>query len=558
METAVAKIFIEDTIANSYFRLAKVNLITGEYIFVKGGRRVTDPDIYTYMKKTAMNVNFSYGRAKEYEKFFDPDYVRKRVFYGEKRITFSYRENLHSNWVTFAVIVPEGCCEENPWVAFGWREADIDTILMVDSLSALYSIYHKILRINITNDTFRVIKYNDAAEEAVCGRAESITEWWRLFGENGFVHTDDLDEYRSFTDIERLREYFASNDARLSCRYRRKSGDEYRWAQMDIVKGTEYSNDDQVLLLYVKDIHDEQLKEMDRRRQLLDQYSRDALTFLYNRHKFREDMEQAQRENNERFTCLYVDVNGLHELNNSLGHKKGDDMLCTVADTLRRHFYGERVYRIGGDEFVMLSKLLSKESVERAMEKVRSELMEDNYAVSAGVESSSGDVSVYRTVGAAELAMRADKERYYKNNDTGAKKRTMNEELEKMLAHKQDEESFIAAISARFAGVYLVDLEKDEPRHIYIPSYFARFLENTDYCYSAAMRMYLEQYVDKAYQERFNEVLDYGRLKKMLKNKKETEFIYTKVDNTSMKLRIMKISDTSENCFDTMWIFTYE
>ena len=59
---------------------------------------------------------------------------------------------------------------------------------------------------------------------------------------------------------------------------------------------------------------------------------------------------------NNDICCIYVDVNGLHELNNTQGHAAGDKMLQTVASLMRTQFGDRHVYRIGGDEFVVLAQ----------------------------------------------------------------------------------------------------------------------------------------------------------------------------------------------------------
>ena len=220
---------------------------------------------------------------------------------------------------------------------------------------------------------------------------------------------------------------------------------------MDLVPSIEYRDDDQVLILYVKDVHDEYLMELRAREELVDNYNRDALTLLYNRHKYNVDLDELQKGDGVVFTCLYVDVNGLHELNNQLGHDKGDTMLCSVADALRKYYPEEKLYRIGGDEFVMLSTRLSKRAVERIVEEVRRDLREDHYEISVGVESGMSPSAVYKVIGAAELAMRADKERYYRQHGDRRKKRAINEELERMLTQKQDAETFLKVIATKFA-----------------------------------------------------------------------------------------------------------
>ena len=51
--------------------------------------------------------------------------------------------------------------------------------------------------------------------------------------------------------------------------------------------------------------------------------------------------------------CVYIDANGLHELNNERGHEAGDLMLRFVADSLMEQFPKGSLYRVGGDEFVV-------------------------------------------------------------------------------------------------------------------------------------------------------------------------------------------------------------
>ena len=325
---------------------------------------------------------------------------------------------------------------------------------------------------------------------------------------------------------------------------------------MDLVPSIEYRDDDQVLILYVKDVHDEYLMELRAREELVDNYNRDALTLLYNRHKYNVDLDELQKGDGVVFTCLYVDVNGLHELNNQLGHDKGDTMLCSVADALRKYYPEEKLYRIGGDEFVMLSTRLSKRAVERIVEEVRRDLREDHYEISVGVESGMSPSAVYKVIGAAELAMRADKERYYRQHGDRRKKRAINEELERMLTQKQDAETFLKVIATKFAGVYFVNTKTDTLRHIYIPDYFLKLLEKTDFCYSEALRMYVDKFVKWEYQEKCLKVTDYDYLTERLQQEGEVRFSYQKVDGTWMSLRILDVGPEEKQ--ETIWIFLDE
>ncbi len=554
--------FVTGTMLDSFLKIARVNLLTGEYQFLKMEKGLQDVDIthissiYAYIKKQVDDHMIQTGYAEDYLRFSDPEYVQKRVFSGEQRIVQSYARKTEGVyvWVTFGIVAPANCGPDHPWAVFTWRLADTDTTTMVDALATLSVIYYKILKVNLTQDSYECVKVNEYELKTFVEKFSRISDWWSGFAEHGNVYPEDEEVYRQFTEMESLRAHFREDSAKLSCRYRRKIGEEFRWVQMDLVPSIEYSDQNQVLILYVKDVHDEYLLELQTREELLNSYYRDALTMLHNRQKYNLDLEQLQKGESPTLTCLYVDVNGLHELNNRLGHEKGDNMLCAVADTLRKYFPEERIYRIGGDEFVMLSTRLSKRSVERILTEVRGDLAQDNYEISTGVESGVRELPVYKIVGAAELAMRADKEQYYKKNGSQRRNRALNQELERMLTQKQDAEAFLKIISTKFAGVYFVNTKTDTLRHIYIPDYFRQLLEQVGYSYSAGLRLYVDRFVKGEHQQRFLDVLDYATLGRLLKEKKVLRFSYQKVDGTWMDLRILGTESPEKQ--ETIWIFS--
>ena len=83
----------------------------------------------------------------------------------------------------------------------------------------------------------------------------------------------------------------------------------------------------------------------------------DPLTCLPNRTKFREDLEQTLRLVNRdgRVAVLCLDLDHFKEINDSLGHPIGDDLLKDVACRLRTSVReGDTVARLGGDEFAIV------------------------------------------------------------------------------------------------------------------------------------------------------------------------------------------------------------
>ena len=94
----------------------------------------------------------------------------------------------------------------------------------------------------------------------------------------------------------------------------------------------------------------------------------DELTGLYNRRGFLAVTEQhlaAIRRNEKVPVILYADLDGLKEINDSLGHHEGDRALAKAAEIFKDTFRSSDILaRLGGDEFVVLAAIDSEESTE--------------------------------------------------------------------------------------------------------------------------------------------------------------------------------------------------
>jgi len=107
---------------------------------------------------------------------------------------------------------------------------------------------------------------------------------------------------------------------------------------------------------------------------------RDDLTQLYNRRGFYVLAEQARllaRRAEEPFSVLFLDVDNLKPINDTLGHEVGSELLREMAEVLRGCFRETDVVgRLGGDEFVVAGRLSEEEMgmVTRRLEEAAAEL----------------------------------------------------------------------------------------------------------------------------------------------------------------------------------------
>lgn len=123
-----------------------------------------------------------------------------------------------------------------------------------DAHKALCALYTKILKINVTDDTYQIINMDDAEKSESMGFADRISKWLSSFGKSGQVHPDDLEEYLRLTDLKYISDYFKNQKTSLHVFYRRKCGDAFKQFMMEIIPASDYREDSQSLYLYVKNI----------------------------------------------------------------------------------------------------------------------------------------------------------------------------------------------------------------------------------------------------------------------------------------------------------------
>ena len=145
------------------------------------------------------------------------------------------------------------------------------------------------------------------------------------------------------------------------------------------------------------------------------QGTEDVLTGLYNRNRYEQDLPRIAGECRTGLCCIFIDVNGLHELNNSMGHHEGDRMLQAVAREIKSRLGAEHAYRIGGDEFIIFSVDADRDDVRRRCGDLTAALAEEGYPVSVGMDWCPAPVAdLDGLIKTAEMRMYDAKRAYYR------------------------------------------------------------------------------------------------------------------------------------------------
>ena len=164
---------------------------------------------------------------------------------------------------------------------------------------------------------------------------------------------------------------------------------------------------------YLQEQIEKQKKQIAAQTQILERMSyEDTLTGVYNRNKF-DELVQMQRDTSE--TVLGIacfDLNGLKEVNDDRGHSAGDALICRAAEQLRQIFE-DRVYRTGGDEFVIVDTQMDETSFQDAVQMVQKEMQEQKISCSVGYSWRCMECDIKEQFDEADSMMYQQKRRFY-------------------------------------------------------------------------------------------------------------------------------------------------
>ena len=140
----------------------------------------------------------------------------------------------------------------------------------------------------------------------------------------------------------------------------------------------------------------------------------DQLTGLKNRNSFEWNLEKYSESDKEQIACVYIDVNGLHEINNTHGHKTGDEMLQYIAKKTQEAFGEDHTYRIGGDEYVTFIFDGDADELLTSLQSLSKNVSAAGYHIAVGYSIQKDKVfNIHELIKDAEKMMYKQKDIYY-------------------------------------------------------------------------------------------------------------------------------------------------
>lgn len=147
----------------------------------------------------------------------------------------------------------------------------------------------------------------------------------------------------------------------------------------------------------------------------------DGLTRLNNRNKFNQVMDELKVTPPKSMGVVYLDLNGLKEVNDRFGHEAGDKLIKKSAKIIY-DIFGVDAFRIGGDEFVAIVVNDSKESFVNKVKSTKALMKQKEVSISVGTSFREENCDIEKQLADADMKMYEEKQKFYKSPENNRRK----------------------------------------------------------------------------------------------------------------------------------------
>lgn len=142
--------------------------------------------------------------------------------------------------------------------------------------------------------------------------------------------------------------------------------------------------------------------------------STDLLTGLFNRNKLNSYMNEIAELEDAPTGLIFLDINGLKRINDKEGHISGDHLIKRAANTLISVFTENDIFRVGGDEFVVILRNIEEKQIHEYIEKVQKKAKRNDVSFAIGYSMTNKSKDIERILKEADQNMYEDKRKFYR------------------------------------------------------------------------------------------------------------------------------------------------
>ncbi|AIO19644.1 Cyclic di-GMP phosphodiesterase response regulator RpfG [Candidatus Izimaplasma bacterium HR1] len=325
-------------------------------------KEIIGMDIVSY--KDYIDVFVKYAHPADKKRV---DKIIDTLFSGEKdeiamQIRFYNQVKKEYVWISYFAYIEKRY--RNVPVLIKGLVKDIDKekhqILENERMNKLFLETRKIANITTFYYSFINKKFNSSKEFSEFLGVEEIEI---LDDVRRTVHPEDLELYDASTsEIQFKKTGIVSN-------YRIIKNDKVRYIQSSVFGEYDESGKISGVFGILKDI-----SEVEESKRDIEYFANhDVLTGLFNRNNF--EIYNKTFDNQIGVGVLICDVDGLKLINDAFGHIEGDELLVSLAKTLKDVAGTENVFRIGGDEFVIILNDANEDIMLKMEQDIKKEIL---------------------------------------------------------------------------------------------------------------------------------------------------------------------------------------
>ncbi|MBR1445255.1 MAG: GGDEF domain-containing protein [Firmicutes bacterium] len=326
---------------------------------------------------------------EKFNKFLDKEQFMKRISRG-KTFNLDYRLIINGKEIYCHLKTVKGVGKDAGLVFVGVSNIDKEKRIeikqdeerkkFVSIANALAARYELLYYINIKTGEYTTYTASERYEELRSG--EHGNDFFSDAKTNCevTVYHEDLDMVKNYLEKERFLTMI-KEDENVSLTYRLVIQGKVQYMNMFAVKTV---NNEEHIIIAVSDITAAKKRELEMKEALGNAMSiaiKDQLTGVNSKYAYTRDIAELEFQINENtqveFGVAICDINGLKQINDTLGHAAGDEYIkegCMLVCNIFKH---SPVFRIGGDEFVVILTNRDYENREELIQKFIEEIYEN-------------------------------------------------------------------------------------------------------------------------------------------------------------------------------------